>query len=247
MPSANKLLRGGFYKQKHSEIKIYTKISSFIGMDYLGVYTKCLIIVEFVAAITSILNWHKWKNSLIKLFAFYLTVITVMETGFYILYHFKHFDKAGLIYEIQAPFEILFIHYFFYKTLINSKKKIIITTGCSIYILSLILEKTLFQNFTYYFQSLSYTIGNLFILVYIILYFIQLVNSDKLTAFYKLTQFWIVGGMLVFYLGTFPFYGLYNELAKNLDIFMTVAWVATSLNYCMYLLFTIGFIWGKPH
>ena len=55
----------------------------------------------------------------------------------------------------------------------------------------------------------------------------------------------MVTGMLLFYLGTFPFYGLYNELAKDLSIFVPVVWVATSLNYLMYIFFTIGFIWGK--
>lgn len=215
-------------------------------MDNLGIYIKCVVIVEMIAAIASILNWCKWKNSLIKFFAGYLSVITMLEASFYLFYHFKQFDIAGIIREMQAPFEILFMHYFFYKTLFT-KKKIVILTGCLIYITSLILEKTLLQNTIYYFQSLSYTVGNLFILIYIIIYFLQLVKSDKILAFKKLTEFWIVCGMLVFYLGTFPFYGLYNELAKNIDIFMAVAWVATSLNYCMYLLFTIGFIWGKAH
>jgi hypothetical protein len=147
---------------------------------------------------------------------------------------------------MQAPLEMLFLNWFFYNTL-NKHYRKIVTAGTVIYITVLILEKTLFHYNSYYFQSLSYTVANLFILIYITLFFMELMNSEKILVFKKLTVFWIVCGLLVFYLGTFPFYGLYNELSKNIDIFIPVAWVATSLNYCMYLLFTIGFVWGKPH
>jgi hypothetical protein len=214
-------------------------------MDPLAVFMKGLVVVEFLAAIAGFFTWSKWKNSNLKWFPFYLFVITALEFCFYLFYGMKKFDTAGFIKEIQVPIEILFINWFFFKTL-TKKLRIIIPAGIIIYIVSLILELTWLKSNTYYFESLSATIGNLCILIYCIIYFIDLVNSDKILFFRKLTVFWLVTGMLVFYLGTFPYYGLYNELGKNENLFISISWVALSLNYCMYLLFTIAFIWGKP-
>ncbi len=215
-------------------------------MQPLVLFTKCLLIVECMATIAGLLTWRKYKYNYHKRFIIYLLILVVFEVLYWLFILNNKGTLAALMHEIVIPFEILFINWLFYKIL-NIKNKKLILSGTVIYVSSLLFEKTLLSNVTYYFQSLSYTVGNLFILIYIILYFIQLVKSNKILVFKKLTEFWIVCGLLVFYLGTFPFYGLYNELAKNLDIFMPVAWVATSLNYCMYLLFTIGFIWGKAH
>lgn len=215
-------------------------------MHSIILFTRGLLIAEFLAMLAGFITWKKWKNSYLKWLPVYLIVITILEIWHFAFTYLHLYNYANPAYVIVVPFEMLFISWFFYKTL-NTKSRSITLAGAAIYIAALVLEKTLFQNNTYYFQSLSYTIGNLFILIYLIIFFIELVKSANIFTFKRLTVFWIACGMLVFYLGTFPFYGLYNELAKDLDVFMPVAWVATALNYCMYLLFTIGFIWGKPH
>ena len=211
----------------------------------LFLFTQYLIAAEALAAIAGCLTWNKWKHNYFKWFTIYLVLIFIFELSTHLLVFFKMTADVSLVNQIVVSIEILFINWFFYKTLIGSKKKIIVV-GATAYITALVLEKTLMDAAGYYFESLSYTMGNLFILVYLILFFIEFVNSEKILAFKKQTIFWIALGMLVFYLGTFPFFGLYNELMKNMDIFMPIAWTATGLNYCMYILFTIGLIWGKP-
>lgn len=211
----------------------------------LVLFTKWLVAAETLTAIAGFITWKKWKVHYLKWMPFYLAAISVLEIVNRTLEHYSKYDTANKITGVEVLFEMLFINWFFYKTLAADKRKIIIA-GCTVYAISCILERTIFIGTGYYFASLSYTVGNLFILIYLILFFTELVNSDKLLNFKKLAVFWISLGMLVFYMGTFPFYGLYNELAKNLDIFIPVAWAATSLNYSMYLLFTIGLLWGKP-
>jgi hypothetical protein len=208
-------------------------------------FTKYLLIIEVLAAIAGCITYSKWKNSYLKWFVIYLCVIVISETCSRMI-HIKSENGVNYFTLIIVPIEILFMNLFFYKSL-SSNRKILIIIGSALYIISWLVENTIFNKADYYFRSLSYTFGNLFIAIYTILYFIEFVNSSKILGYKKSAVFWIVLGMLVFYVGTFPFYGLYNELAKNLDIFYPVAWVAMSLNYCMYLLFTIGFIWGKAH
>jgi hypothetical protein len=214
-------------------------------MFSLFLFTKYLLVPEAIAAIVGCLTYGKWKNSYLKWFVLYLCIIVVSETCNRMI-NIKSGTGVNYFTLTIVPVELLFINWFFYKTLPPGKKSVVVI-GSAVYIISWLMENTFFTGTGYYFRSLSYTAGNLFIVVYTILCFIEFVNSNKILTYKKSVVFWIVLGMLVFYIGTFPFYGLYNELAKNLDIFYPVAWLAISLNYCMYLLFTIGFIWGKPH
>lgn len=153
-------------------IKTRSFILSFLRnkiMHVLVLFTKWLVFAELLAAVTGLFTWHKWKYNYIRWLPIYLLFIGFLEIGFYFFSYTKQLSVAYFIHEVQSPFEILFISWFFYKTL-NTKNRSIILVGAAIYIAALTLEKTLFQNNTYYFQSLSYTIGNLFILIYLIIY-----------------------------------------------------------------------------
>lgn len=212
----------------------------------LYLFSQFHILVEALAAITACITWNKWKHTYFKWFVVYLLVILTFELHAHLVLFFKTIPGASVVNKIVIPVEILFINWFFNKTLSTKRKKIIVI-GTTVYITIWILEKTLIAGADYFFQSLSYTIGSLFILIYLIIFFIEFVGSEKILNFYTHTLFWVALGMLFFYLGTFPFYGLYNELMKNMHIFIPYAWAATSLNYLMYILFTIGLIWGKQH
>lgn len=214
-------------------------------MSPLALYAQNLIIAEALALIAGCITWNKWRHSYLKWFVVYLCVIVVCESCNRLNFIQNNASVAD-VFKYVVPIEVLFINWFFYKTL-SSTKRILIITGAVLYIISWIIEEAVFAGAGYYFRSLSYTVGNLFIAIYTILFFTEFVRSDKIIGYKKLSIFWIVLGMLIFYLGTFPFYGLYNELLKDREFFRSVAWVAMSLNYCMYILFTIGLLWGKPH
>lgn len=216
-----------------------------MDQDKLILFSRILIAAEALAAFTGFFTWSKWKHTYIKWFPVYLLVIVLLELTNRIIEYGGRFHISATVNTLASLIEILFASYFFYQTLDKKNRKLIFT-GVVIYVLSFIAEKTWINTSDYFFQSLSYTIGNLFILIYLILFFSELVQSNRLLHFNTFVVFWISTGMLIFYLGTFPYYGLFNELGKNLNLFIPAAWVATSLNYAMYLLFTIGFIWGKP-
>ena len=214
-------------------------------MNALIAFSHYLIAVEGMAAVAGIITWQKWKHTYIRWFIVYLCAISFLGVcNLFLLPLNKKYD-VSIINQIAVPFEILFINWFFYKTL-NNKRRAVTIAGTLVYCSAWIIEKTEISMKGYYFDSLSYTIANLFILIYLILFFVEFVQSEKLLHFKQEAAFWIASGMLLFYLGTFPFYGLYNELAKNINLFIALAWGATALNYGMYILFSIGLTWGKP-
>lgn len=214
-------------------------------MHPIFIYTQWLLLAIAGAAISGIITWSKWNHTYLKWFVIYLCIVTCAVAGGNILVHYKLFEPFKTLNQFVVAFEILFIAWFFYQTASSQKQKKIIIAGSVLYLLSFVLELTMIKSNVYYFQSLSYTVGNLAVLVYIIIFFYELANSNRILNFYRQSTFWIALGMLLFYLGTFPFYGLYNELIKNLNVFEPMAWVSTTLNYFMYIFFSIALLWGK--
>ncbi len=208
-------------------------------------FTQWLLLAIAGAAISGLATWQTWKKTYFKWFIIYLCIITCAVATGDALVHYKLIKEFEVLNQSVVVFEILFINWFFYQTLSSSRQKNIIIAGCVLYLTSLAFEFFFVNSNDYYFESLSYTVGNLAVLIYLILFFYDLANSNRILNFYRQTTFWIALGMLVFYLGTFPFYGLYNELIKNLKIFEPLAWISTTLNYIMYIFFSIALLWGK--
>lgn len=98
------------------------------------------------------------------------------------------------------------------------------------------------------FNSFSSTVGNLLLLILIWSFFIQLVSSNAILTFRRNMLFWVSLGLLLFYLGAFPYYGLRNILARDFkEVYIIYTYIVYVLDILMYVMFTISFIWGKPN
>jgi len=205
-------------------------------------------ITFFIAAsaIAGLVTWRKWKGNYLKWMPVYLIVLLLCEiAGYYWGLH-KNYNAVRLLYQFFViPMEISFVCRLFYNSLPVKFRKLTFVMWL-IYLLCWLLEISIFKNSSHVFLSLSYTIGNVVILILLLCYFINLVTSDDILNFKTDIMFWISTGMLLFYLGTFPYYGLYNIMAeKYLGSFINYTWIMIFLNYSMYSLFIAGFIWGK--
>lgn len=204
--------------------------------------------VEIVACITGIIYWRKIKNTVFKYFWVYLLLIVVAECiGRYFQTHnMLAVNKAYYSYFI-IPSEFIFFFWLFYKCSNNIKRRLpIVFVG--IYLLAWLIDVFYLSNKSFWFYSFSYTIGNLLLLILILRFFKKLTLSDEILYFKQNVLFWISFGLLLFYLGTFPYYGLRNTLVLNYkSIYLTYSSIVIILNCMMYLMFTFSFIWGKPN
>lgn len=80
------------------------------------------------------------------------------------------------------------------------------------------------------------------------MYFNQVVKGPVAESLRKNFFFWICTGLLVFYLLTFPLFGLFKYLAVNypesiLPVYFRIMLV---LDCFMYLIFAYAFLWTKP-
>lgn len=204
---------------------------------------------ELAAALTGLLLWKKWKISLIKYFVLYLLVICFCEFTGYFLTKGNMIVAKGYLYKFFVlPFEFSFYTFLFYKTLNDCVSKKIISVCYVSFILCWLFEILFLDKSSLPFSSFSYSVGNIFLLLIIFRYFSLLIKSNQLLSFFQEPIFWISIGAMIFYLGSFPYYLLFNTLAKNYykDIYLPYHLIVIFMNYIMYTTFICTFIWTKP-
>lgn len=199
---------------------------------------------ELFSAFIAILFYRKINKTYWKWFVIYLIFINLAELySKFGLENFTHLRKYYYDFFI-IPIEFLFFYWLYAKKSLKLEK--LFWLSYIIYFIFYILH--LFNlDKVRLISSMSYTIGVLFLAIMVYLEFIKQIKSDEIINFHKNKMFYINIGILLFYVGTLPFFAfdkqLYlnnNELWSNYKTFFLL-----SVNI-MYLLFAASFIWGKP-
>jgi len=206
-----------------------------------------LRIAEAMACIAGFLSWKKIRSSHWKYLPFYLAFIVLSEYAgeYFVVHHLETLNKEFFGY-FEIPVEFLFFFWMFYPSNKNTRFKQLPLICSVIYLVSWLIDIFLLSNHWFWFYSFSYTVGNLLLLILALRYFIQLAMSNDILHFSEDILFWVSSGLLLFYLGTFPYYGLRNTFAVYYhNLFIAYSYIMYVLNILMYLSFTIGFICGK--
>jgi hypothetical protein len=217
-------------------------------MNKFLVIKLCLIFMELLASITGFAYWKKIKDTYWKWFPVYLMVIVILESfGVYFSYGLKNNDLNGNLYSyIVLPLEFLFFIWLFGKYFESPNERKWAIAGAILYSISWIIEILFLKKKAVWFSSLSFTVGNIVLLVLTILFFIRLANSERILHFKRSMMFWVAIGVLIFPL-TFPFFALRNTLyAEYRELFYWLWYASMGLGYLMYLLFIAAFVWAKP-
>lgn len=210
-----------------------------------------LNVFEGLACVTGLIYWHKLKHTYWKYFVVYLAVVFLLEVlGEYLLYGVQDLPAGMKLYRYGAiPVEFLFMYWLFYKYARQQQGgwvwPIVFAIG---YLACLLIDISYIEGKTkIVFDSFSYSIGNIFLLLLVLQFFIRFVKSDELLHYRESNMFWVSLGILFFYVGSLPFYGIRNTLYHQYRDFFYVYWyIQYCLNYLMYTCFAISFIWGRP-
>lgn len=212
-------------------------------MYYFFIYV--LLFCEGMASLISLMYWNKNKNIELKYFSLYLTFIFLVEClGKVSQYMQWNQFNLHLFLDFVIPIEFLFCFWFLSKLNNSSRIKKTVVVFSITYLIALIFDNIIVTNT--YFNEISYTLGNLYLLILIIINLLKLISSDDIINFQTNPFFYIYIGLLIFYLGTFPFYGFKNLWAFNKNIRNYYGYVALALNCVMYCMFTISFICKSP-
>jgi hypothetical protein len=218
-------------------------------MNTISAIQKVLYVTEFIAFVTSVVLLKKYRGTVWKYFPVYLAFIVLGEQLGNYLNNIENYRLKGyLINYALIPAEFLFFYFIYYSTAASRNAKRLVLVCLLVYILAFFTDYLYFSNKEYYFMSFSYSVGNLVLLVLIISYFVQLSGSNKVIKFSQSLQFWVSLGLLIFYLGTFPYFGLLFLLYdKFRDVYYVYSVIMLICNCLMYLLFITGLICSKTN
>ena len=220
--------------------------------------------VEFMAAVTGLFLLSKYKHTAVKYFIYFLVYVVFVELiGSYPIY-LVNFDFLSEIKEIvnSTVFKYnywwynifwtlgsMFFYSFYYHKILENKvfKRILKYATFLALVISLIL---IFSDLDAFFARTNIIIslsGTIIVLLCVLFYFIEMLNSDKILTFHRSFNFYVSATNLIWWLATVPltFYGMYN-ITEDMD-FVFLKWkIMLGSNIFMYSTFTFALIWCRP-
>lgn len=218
-------------------------------MTTIDIIKALLNAFEIMAFAASIRAWPKIRQTVYRWFPFYLGFIVAAEfTGKYLTY--KEYTAAKMIFYdyIVIPAEFLFFMWMYYYEFKKKGRPYIAISAALLYLLSLPADIFIISQKKFLLLSFSYTVGTFMLLILALYFLYRLTTSDELLAYKTNLMFWVSAGLLVFYVGSIPFFGMMNTIyaAQNKSLFYGLAYTMYAVDIIMYLLFIPGFIWYRP-
>ena len=231
-------------------------MDEFLRQNYF-LFTYSL---EFLAAVTGIFCYKKYKSSAAKFFVIYLVYIFLVDFfgryptflkdfGFDYLIKNTVFEKNYLWYAVFGSLGRMLYFLVFYRKILRTElfKKLYSYVAYFLVTISIISLIAGIEQF--YQKSSSFISINSSILIILgsILYLVEVLQSDKILDFYKSINFYISSVFLIWLLIITPltFYEIYFSTADWNFVFLK--WqIYLFANIFMYLTFTFALIYCKP-
>jgi hypothetical protein len=166
----------------------------------------------------------------------------VLELGARPLYRAIGFN--ALFYNVYNIVFFLYLYYIFFQYIRTVQYRNWIIAGAILFVIASFLN-ALFDSFIHYPQLLAYSIGACLLIVDIILYYIEILSTNKVLNIRQNLLFWISVGLLLFYVGYLPIKLTRTFFSSQENVFSTLQFVHWLLIIIMNSCFTIGFLWTK--
>ena len=222
--------------------------------------------VEALAALTGVLFFSRYKNSIAKYFIYFLVYLTVCDTlSIYTnlvfpekLFSFlvgtlieKNYWWSTLYWKIGA---IMFFAFYYRKILKTAVfKKTIKFSSYSFLVFSILYILLHWKEFFYRFFPIISVLGAVIIFMCTVFYFIEILQSEKILTFYKSLNFYITVAVFIWWLIITPivFYDNYTTYTigvyeRDWNYITLRRYLYLFSNLFMYLTYTFALIWCKP-
>lgn len=204
-----------------------------------------VVLCELIAFVTWLVRYRSNTALRHKLFTVYLGILAISEALNFLL-STQAKDILNLwILHVNIPLQIIFLIYFL---LYDSGKKInllpLLLSG--IYIFFYTMERLHVFVLPVNFDSMSYGVGNLLLIAAVIIALVNIFRQSNIVEYNHNTQFWIIIGIVVFYIGSFPYQNFRNQFWANPAYYNTayaMHYLTQAFNCIMYLLFAYSVKW----
>lgn len=221
-------------------------------------------LVECLAAIMGLIYYQKYKSTKVKYFIFFLVYVAILELiGGYTIY----VDNYEFLKNVKAALKgtliernfwwynlfwnvgsALFFAFYFREVVKNKSFKIILKyIGILFFVVSMGYYLNDLHTFFTNFIPFTSIFSSIVKVLSIILYLIEILQSDKIMVFYKSMNFYIGAPMLIWCLVLTPltFYNIYFSRADWNFVFLK-QYIYLFSNMFLYLTYTFALIWCKP-
>jgi hypothetical protein len=233
---------GKSYRQHQRTDKLFNKMVSFSNTQ--KILSETLIWVQFSTALVALFHFPTLKKSYWKWFIIYCCAIFLMEA--FAKWGLKNYPSYISTYYdfFVIPIEFVFFYWLYAVKSLKRQKLFWIITG--LFCISFLPYFTIIHK-PGMMLSLSYTVGTVLLMFLVILEIFKQIKSEKILLFHTNYMFYINIGIMLFYVGTLPFFSFYNLLLNESNLWSNYYTFFLIANHLMYLLFTAAFIWGKPN
>lgn len=223
-------------------------------------YNLLTQLVIILAAVAGLYSYRKYKQTAVRYFIYFLCYVVILEWVARYPHYFKTYGKfdiiEGTIFEKNYWFYAIFwricgtlFFLFYYRKVIKSKiYRSLLKYAGTLFLLSsaiyiLIHWSAFFKSSLFFVKLFSTGV----ILLCVVLYFFEVLKTDKVLVFYKSLNFYISAAILIWWLIITPlmFFDIYSTTADwN---FVILKWqIKLFANILMYLTFTFALLWCKP-
>lgn len=201
-----------------------------------------ILILQVVTAIVGTIYFSKYKHTILKYLLYLIWYVVINDT--IAAYYSEHVCKYNASFYNIFQLVSFTLYLSIFKDAIKSLqfKKIISFFIVAYYVAFFI--NILISNFKEIYFSFSYVFGALFIITSIIMFYSEILNSDKIININKMLIFWVSIGLLVSFLPNIPFYIIrkyYIDSPTIHYIFITKYFLVFTNN----ILLISGFIWSN--
>lgn len=200
--------------------------------------------IEILAAIVGSIYFYKYKKTYLKYFLAFLWYIVINEMyGKYIADVCEGNNSS--IYNDYMIINFLFLLSIYWHRLEkrNYKRLILIFAIC---VTIIFIVNSHFENYLIETATLPFIVGSSSLIFAVGLYFIEILNSEKILHITKELLFWISFGILIFNVGAIPcivsrtYY--FDTFQTNFNFLNTLY---LSLIFILNICYIIGFIYSK--
>jgi hypothetical protein len=176
----------------------------------------------------------------LRLFPFFLLVTLATELWAWRLFLYGHSNAA--LYNFLSVTAVLFYLNVVREECHSPKAKKVILWAMIMYAI-VSLSNIFFVQKIHVFHTMTYSLGCLVIVVTSLYYFYELFQVPRSIDLKREPSFWIVSGLVFYYVCTLPILGAFNYLYTFPDVISTsIEQIITILNVLLYSLFAIAFL-----
>lgn len=207
-----------------------------------------IIFLEFLAAVVGTVYYKKYADSFLKYLIYLLWLVAVTEFTMWALRHYQIRFQNNFLYNAICSVQYVYFFLLYYKTIKTKRYRKWVLAFLITFIVAIAVNFIWFQKLTVTvaFYSNTFTLGAIFLIITIGLFFAEILNTEKVLYFKRYLIFWISIGLVVFYTGILPFV-IYLKLLPDILSTDSLTIMFFILNLFMYGCFIVGFILSRKY